>query len=297
MLYHLTVFKVRKGVKNPENFTGSHIHNFFQLVYIHSGKGSIRLLNKFYQTDPGDMFFIPPFTDHEIFGFKNFTTIHISFFCKNSLNKKLMSLKKHYKNLELYEASIIQDIFTESIMSHPFHKEIIQVRLYELILRLLRAAKTEKKSINSNINVILTNLTNDINNVLNYIEENIYSNIEISQIADYYGFSESYFSHCFKDAVGCSPKKYITLRKMKIAKDLLFTSKMNVTQISEHLGFSSVHYFSRVFKMHFGVSPKHFFNTNDSELVVKFEQKLKVIPEEIASVGGYGEQKASSQIC
>lgn len=42
---------------------------------------------------------------------------------------------------------------------------------------------------------------------------------------------------------------------MKEAKKLLRESNYNVTQISELLGYASIHHFSRMFKRAYGVSP------------------------------------------
>lgn len=41
--------------------------------------------------------------------------------------------------------------------------------------------------------------------------------------------------------------------------DLLSNSAMNISQIAEYLGYSSVYYFSRLFKRRCGVSPISYF--------------------------------------
>ena len=45
---------------------------------------------------------------------------------------------------------------------------------------------------------------------------------------------------------------------MEEAKRLIEEADMNITQISEQLGFADVHYFSRIFKNRVGVSPKQY---------------------------------------
>ena len=49
-----------------------------------------------------------------------------------------------------------------------------------------------------------------------------------------------------------------TEMKIERAKDLLRNQDYNITQISEILGFSSVHYFSRRFKAVVGMSPSEY---------------------------------------
>ena len=52
-----------------------------------------------------------------------------------------------------------------------------------------------------------------------------------------------------------SPTDFIKIVRLDHASDLLQMKKYSVTEISELCGFSSVGYFSKVFKKHFGKSP------------------------------------------
>ena len=49
--------------------------------------------------------------------------------------------------------------------------------------------------------------------------------------------------------------------KIELAKSYLRENNYNVTQISEILGFSSIHYFSRQFKKKVGMSPIEYSNS------------------------------------
>lgn len=52
--------------------------------------------------------------------------------------------------------------------------------------------------------------------------------------------------------------KYLAAHRLERAKTLLAYSDMSVTEVAEHLGFGSIHYFSRAFKRHHGVEPSSF---------------------------------------
>ena len=54
---------------------------------------------------------------------------------------------------------------------------------------------------------------------------------------------------------------YINSLKIREAKALLRESKLSVTEISEKLGFNSIHYFSRLFKKTTGHSPKEYIRS------------------------------------
>ena len=52
--------------------------------------------------------------------------------------------------------------------------------------------------------------------------------------------------------------EYFSLMKVNAAKQLIRTNKMNFTQISEQLGYTSIHYFSRQFKKVTGMTPSEY---------------------------------------
>ena len=50
-----------------------------------------------------------------------------------------------------------------------------------------------------------------------------------------------------------------------MAKNMLLSENLSVTDVSLHCGFSSVSYFSRVFKDEFGISPLKYKKNVSSE--------------------------------
>ncbi len=61
---------------------------------------------------------------------------------------------------------------------------------------------------------------------------------------------------------GMSPSEYIKEMKLKIASELLSSgSDISVSEVADKVGFSNPKYFSKVFKTHFGVSPKDYKTT------------------------------------
>jgi AraC-like DNA-binding protein len=59
---------------------------------------------------------------------------------------------------------------------------------------------------------------------------------------------------------------YINKYRLEQSKHLLMESNYNITQIADMLGFTSIHYFSRQFKSHFGISPSEYIKTIDKDL-------------------------------
>jgi len=92
--------------------------------------------------------------------------------------------------------------------------------------------------------------------IFNFIEQNFKENIVLSDMAQVAGFTESYFCRFFKGATGRTLFEYLNEYRCHMAQSRLENSKDSITEIALETGFSSVSYFSRIFKGHFGLSPR-----------------------------------------
>lgn len=91
-----------------------------------------------------------------------------------------------------------------------------------------------------------------------YIRLHYKESINISQLAEKYHFNHSYMTRTFKKQMGQSPLKLINELRINDAKKMLTDSPLSIREISEQLGFTDQHYFSRIFKDFTGVNPKDF---------------------------------------
>lgn len=82
--------------------------------------------------------------------------------------------------------------------------------------------------------------------------------IEISTLAESCALSEAYFRKLFKKIHGVSPIQYIIDLKLDFASHLLQSGLYTVGETAQRSGFSDPKYFSRIFKAHFGLSPKEY---------------------------------------
>lgn len=95
----------------------------------------------------------------------------------------------------------------------------------------------------------------------NYIERNYFrEDLTLSAVADAIQASASYLSRLMQRQLGMSFVDYLTDYRMKKAAVLLdsYEKDIKLYEISQKLGFSSQHYFSRVFTRHYGMSPMQY---------------------------------------
>ena len=72
------------------------------------------------------------------------------------------------------------------------------------------------------------------------------------------GLSRSQLTRLFTARTGRAPRRYLTEQRMRTAALLLGETSLAVRRIAEQLGYRDVHFFSRHFKAHHGLSPSAF---------------------------------------
>jgi len=93
---------------------------------------------------------------------------------------------------------------------------------------------------------------------IEYINENITRDISIDEICLQIHVSKYHFCRQFKKYVGMTVMKYILKTRLVMAENMLSDERLSITEVSNRCGFSSVSYFSRVFKEENGVTPLRF---------------------------------------
>lgn len=91
-----------------------------------------------------------------------------------------------------------------------------------------------------------------------YIRKYYHQKICIPDIAEALGVSESHLSRIFKKETGESIQKYSMHMRIERAENLLKYSEASLTEISEHLCFSSQSHFGKVFKVYKNMTPKQY---------------------------------------
>jgi transcriptional regulator GlxA family with amidase domain len=96
----------------------------------------------------------------------------------------------------------------------------------------------------------------DILQVQAWLQKNYNEAINIESLADKFNLSVRSFNRRFKDASQQTPKQYIQQLRIDAAKELLKKTNLSIGDISTHVGYQDVSYFSELFKKHLSTTPK-----------------------------------------
>ena len=78
---------------------------------------------------------------------------------------------------------------------------------------------------------------------------------KLSEVAARLNLSTSRFRHLFKKELGISPKHYVTLLRLRWAKQLLENSWLQVKEVTAVIGVNDVSHFVRTYKAVFRQTP------------------------------------------
>ena len=94
--------------------------------------------------------------------------------------------------------------------------------------------------------------------MLDYIRDNLDTNIHLSQLAAIAGMSPHYFSELFKQSTGHTPHSYILQQRIERAKQSLRDPRRSILDAGLDAGFQNASHFARMFRKIEGTSPSRF---------------------------------------
>lgn len=101
----------------------------------------------------------------------------------------------------------------------------------------------------------------EIDEVIAFINQNIYDPLPLSRLAEHVAYSPYHFSRIFKERIGLSPLYYVSALRLQKAKDLLLRTNLSVRDIGLEIGQQSLGTFTTRFTERVGVTPSEFRNS------------------------------------
>lgn len=249
-----------------------HIHDCYEIYYSISGGKQFLIDNKTYNISPGDVFFINQYESHHLTQIDQeeheriVISIHPDFLKELSTKNTAMDYCFNYRK-EDFSHRISLDKEQQQRFMYYIHKLTSISGYAEDVLE--RAVFAEfmvnlNKTFNSTLDIVKEDTVTvdyqydeQVKQILEYINQNIASPITIDQLATQFFLSKSYICRIFKQVTGTTINKYLTARRISIAKSLL-SEGMFVNEVYEQCGFRDYSNFLKAFTKAVGVSPKKY---------------------------------------
>ena len=266
---------------NDFSFEGES-HNFWEFICVDKGEVGVTAGDSFTILKKGDIAFHQPNEFHNVQAVSGIAPnlVVISFQCTDDA---MRFFKKKILQIDETERNLLADIIIEArrcfdcrlddpyLQNMPMKEpdlfgseQMIHLLLTQFIIHLIRRYSTPlmlHKRLPRLESIKATKSRSDtevFNRIVGYLEEKLNTRVTIEQICHDNLIGRSQLQKIFKEQCNMGIIEYFSSMKINAAKELMRTNQMNFTQISEHLGYTSIHYFSRQFKKVTGMTPSEY---------------------------------------
>jgi AraC-like DNA-binding protein/mannose-6-phosphate isomerase-like protein (cupin superfamily) len=244
-----------------------HIHDCYEIYYSISGGKQFLIDNELYEINCGDLFVINQFESHYVTQINKtiheriVISIHPNFLKSISTNKTDLSYCfthrdenfSHKINLDKEQQNRFMYFINKITSATGFGSDMIEYSSFiEFMLYFTKIFVDNEDS-------LLTpyKYNSQIQDIIHYINDNVTNDITVKHLAEHFFLSESYICRIFKTSTGTTINKYITARRISIAKSMLLNG-LNINDVCLHCGFNDYSNFLKSFKKAVGVSPKKY---------------------------------------
>lgn len=224
------------------------------IEYIVDGKGYIEYDGKLYSVEKGDSVVIRSGFNVKYYSDSSDPYVKLWFTATGTFAEAVLSIvmgkekisvvrKNSYNIIEKLLTSIEKN-GTETVRDSHAFMDVMYLMFPEKI-------NTDKKEDNPE--------TGDFTDkIKDYIDLFLRDGITVEKTAEHFHISKRYLIEQFKRKWGVTPGKYMTKKRLCEAAELLELSDFTVGEISNTLGFCEPGYFTKVFTLAYGMSPKKY---------------------------------------
>ena len=262
---------------SDEKIMDMHIHNCYEVYYSISGGKQFLIDNCLYDIHPGDVFLINQFESH-----------HLTQIDQQTHERIILSIDPEYLARLSTEKTDLNHCFSfrDAHMPHCIHlnpeeqtrfiyfihkfqssegpgEDILDQALFmemmvflnrAFISRCARENQESKEQSGSRYHA-------QVDEILSYINSHIREPLTLEELSSHFFMSSSYICRIFKAATGTTINKYITAKRLTLAKSLL-SQGYTVTEACEMCGFNDYSNFLKAFTKAVGISPKKYAQYN-----------------------------------
>lgn len=240
-------------------------HDFWEFQCVDKGSAQVQADNELHILNRGQVIFHRPNEFHNLSatGQHAPNIVVVSFACDSPcmgfFEKRILTLSDTERNLigliiaeaRRCIASPLDDPYIQKMEVRkdcPLgSQQLLLLYLEQLLIHMLRRYTSPLHYTVHNVSD-LDAASPACSRIIRYLEEHIRECVTLETICHDNLISKSQLQKLFRTEYGCGAIEFFAHMKISFARQLIRENDMNFTQISEFLGYSSIHYFSRQFK-------------------------------------------------
>lgn len=262
-----SVISVFRSSELPLMENAGEAHSFWEFLYVEKGDISILVDGKLFTLSKGNLIIYEPNSYHIVSSSHNVTINVVSFETDSpamrDFSSNVISIDEHQFAAISEIISLGKDALTNSPRSEydggmlareeasPAALQRLSNKLELLLIDLYERDRTLSGT-------VLPPRDDRFIALMDFLRQHTALPLTLDDISSSLSISISALHRLCKRECGCGPIDIFISLKIGEAKRMISQGKLNFTQISEKLNFSSIHYFSKLFKQKTGMSPSEY---------------------------------------
>ncbi len=216
------------------------------LHYVVSGFGTFEIGGQVYTVTPGQIFVIPPFVEtfYQADEREPWSYIWIGFTADRDLPTPLPPV------VDCPAAGVVFERMKACSRMKNGRNAYLCGCLWELFSLFMETGQPEDGAVEK---------------ALACMSYEYMTGITVGDIARRLNMDRSYFTKRFRQKMGVSPGKYLFTLRMERAADLMMRQGETPSRAAGAVGYGDLYTFSRMFKRHFGLSPREYLRAKKEE--------------------------------
>ncbi|WP_050182670.1 AraC family transcriptional regulator [Domibacillus robiginosus] len=256
------------GAQRKHVDTPLHKHSFFEICYVVDGKGFYSENDQEFLLEKGTFFCSRPNRLHKIYEGNNLYLLWVAFEIEKENTSREQQLL--FEELANEQNVYLPDSENEptallwmTLMKHAEQlssSDILKTLSLSLILSL--QALFCGVSENQKPQPSYDNGEKMIEKVQRFIKDNLAQPLPLSEVARFFHISPRHLSRLFSDTMGIPYSSYVRQERVRVAAQKIRSTNDSIQSIAHICGFTSVHYFCRVFLQETSITPAEYRRRN-----------------------------------
>lgn len=232
-----------------------------EITYIVHGSANILCGDETNLCKAGDLIFNPKGSEHEIdsadghslrYYYIAFDIVDQTNECEQLLANIFDKTSPSYAVADRSISHTFHDIFLNLYGSDEFSSVIVADAIRKLLIYAIRSLEGDANRVY--VPDLRFGKKRTVAQICSFVDSNIEDINVLKKLPQKFDYSYSHISSFFSKSMGLSLKEYFLMSRHRRACELL-QSGMTVTAVSERMGYSSIHAFSKAFSSKESISP------------------------------------------
>ena len=245
-----------------------HFHNAYELIFIAEGEAEFVIDNKRRSYSSGEIIFLSHLEQHQMKPLSKKYIRYIAIIDPDYFDRFVgdQALRSIFKNrpvnfengikLSAKDAEKVLELMcecAEECTNKAFCSDLaVMSKLLSLLILLYRGYTQYFPAVPSDLYTANATL------IQNYLDQNYLEDFTLDDLAAHFHMNKFHLLELFSEVTGYTIKRYTMLKRISHAKNLLYYTNSDVSQIASDSGFNSTSNFIRAFKRHEQITPLQF---------------------------------------